>query len=154
MIDKKGCRELGSELKLSNNRICKLSGSACFCYSADYSITGEQCPHAPLPLLKRTKVEDEIAADLGRAMGINDPINHPTHYTSHPSGVEVIQITEHENFCIGNAIKYLMRHNLKGAPVQDLKKAIFYIDREIQRLEKLNKSCKTNQLLKSIKPDK
>ena len=36
-------------------------------------------------------------------------VNHPVHYTNHPSGVEVIQITEHMNFCLGNAIKYLMR---------------------------------------------
>ena len=32
-----------------------------------------------------------------------DSVNHPGHYTSHPSGVECIQVTEHMNFCIGNA---------------------------------------------------
>lgn len=35
-----------------------------------------------------------------------DMVNHPPHYKKHPSGVEVIQITEHLNFCLGNAVKY------------------------------------------------
>lgn len=65
-----------------------------------------------------------------------DNVNHPEHYTSHASGVECIAITEHMNFCIGNAVKYLWRAGLKGAAVEDLKKARWYIDREIQRLGK------------------
>jgi len=64
---------------------------------------------------------------------MTDMINHPPHYASHPSGVECIQITEHMGFCIGNAIKYLWRAGLKGDAIQDLEKARFYIDREIQR---------------------
>ena len=64
-----------------------------------------------------------------------DPINRPLHYNQHPSGIEPIEITEHENFCIGNAIKYLMRHRYKGETLQDLQKARYYIDREINRLE-------------------
>ncbi|MFD0384476.1 DUF3310 domain-containing protein [Streptomyces stramineus] len=36
-------------------------------------------------------------------------VDHPAHYTSHPSGVECIEITQHFNFPIGNAIKYLWR---------------------------------------------
>lgn len=62
-----------------------------------------------------------------------DPVSRPMHYASHPSGVECIQVTEHMNFCIGNAIKYLWRAGLKGDAIQDLEKARFYIDREIQR---------------------
>ena len=68
---------------------------------------------------------------------IGDPVNHPSHYTSHPSGVEVIQITEHMNFCLGNAIKYILRADHKGNQIQDLKKAAWYINREIDRLESL-----------------
>jgi hypothetical protein len=64
-----------------------------------------------------------------------DPVNHPLHYTAHPSGVECIRITEHHNFCIGNAIKYLWRAGQKGDAVQDLRKAIWYIEREINRLQ-------------------
>ena len=65
----------------------------------------------------------------------NDPVNHPAHYTSHPSGVECIEVTRHMNFNIGNAIKYLWRHGAKGNPIEDLKKAAFYINDEIKRLE-------------------
>ena len=65
---------------------------------------------------------------------MNDPVNHPKHYTEHPSGVECIEITEHMNFCVGNAIKYLWRAGLKGEQVEDLRKARWYIDREIARL--------------------
>ena len=67
---------------------------------------------------------------------MSDPVNHPPHYTSHPSGVECIQVTEQFNFCIGNAIKYLWRAGLKGEAVGDLRKAAWYINRKISRLER------------------
>ncbi len=63
----------------------------------------------------------------------NDPVNHPAHYTSLPSGIEVIQITEHLNFCLGNAVKYILRADYKGNDIQDLEKAIWYLKREINR---------------------
>ena len=65
---------------------------------------------------------------------MNDPVNHPKHYTEHPSGVECIEITEYMNFCVGNAIKYLWRAGLKGEQIEDLRKARWYIDREIARI--------------------
>jgi hypothetical protein len=65
-----------------------------------------------------------------------DPINRPAHYTSHPSGIECIEITEHMNFNTGNAIKYLWRAGLKGTKLEDLKKAAWYVAREIERIEK------------------
>ncbi len=65
---------------------------------------------------------------------MNDPVNHPKHYTAHPSGVECIEVTEHMNFCVGNAIKYLWRSGLKGEQIEDLRKARWYIDREIARI--------------------
>lgn len=68
---------------------------------------------------------------------MTDPIN-PPHYQKHPSGIECIEITEHFNCCLGNAIKYIWRAGLKGDSVQDLKKARWYIAREIKRLKKLN----------------
>lgn len=64
---------------------------------------------------------------------MSDNVNHPHHYNWHPSGVEVIQITEHLNFCLGNAIKYILRCDHKGRPLEDLEKARWYIDREIAR---------------------
>jgi hypothetical protein len=70
--------------------------------------------------------------------GAVDMVNHPPHYTSHPSGVECIQVTEHYGFCIGSAIKYLWRAGLKGDAVEDLKKAVWYINREITKREQPN----------------
>lgn len=65
---------------------------------------------------------------------VNDLVNHPKHYTDHPSGVECIQITEHMSFNLGNAMKYIWRADLKhDTPIQDLEKAIWYINREIKR---------------------
>ena len=67
----------------------------------------------------------------------HDPVNHPSHYTQHPSGVECITVVEHMTFNVGNAIKYCWRAGLKGngsAHVEDLKKARWYLDREIARL--------------------
>lgn len=72
-------------------------------------------------------------ARLERA-SMNDNVNHPKHYNSHPSGVECIEITEHMNFCLGNAVKYIWRASLKGKEIEDLRKARWYIDREISRI--------------------
>ena len=65
----------------------------------------------------------------------NDPVSHPSHYTSHPSGVECLTITRHMNFNLGNAMKYIWRAGLKQDSVEDLKKAVFYINDEIKRQE-------------------
>lgn len=66
---------------------------------------------------------------------MTDLINHPPHYSSHPSGVECIQITEHMGFNLGNALKYIWRSDLKGYALDDLRKAIWYIEREIAKRE-------------------
>jgi hypothetical protein len=65
----------------------------------------------------------------------HDPVNRPKHYTSHPSGIEVIDITEHMNFCLGNVVKYVLRAEHKGNTLEDLKKARWYLNREIDRRE-------------------
>jgi hypothetical protein len=72
---------------------------------------------------------------------VMDQVNHPPHYTADPSGVECIQITRHRNFNIGNAIKYLWRAGLKdeNTTVQDLEKAVWYIQDEINRLKEMGK---------------
>lgn len=84
---------------------------------------------------------------------MEDSVNSPKHYNSHPSGVECIIITEHMSFNVGNAIKYLWRAGMKISPspamnarevverakekhVEDLRKASWYIEREITRLGK------------------
>lgn len=63
----------------------------------------------------------------------HDPVNHPLHYTSHPSGIECIQVAEHYGFNIGNCIKYLWRAGLKDDEIQDLEKAAWYLNREIEK---------------------
>ena len=67
---------------------------------------------------------------------MNDVVNSPPHYTEHPSGIECIQVTEHMGFNLGNAIKYIWRCDLKKDAIEDLKKAKWYIDREIQKRTK------------------
>lgn len=72
-----------------------------------------------------------------------DNVNHPSHYENGPTcpscgaTIECIVVTEQYNFTIGNAIKYLWRAGKKDQAkhVEDLKKAIWYINREIERLE-------------------
>jgi hypothetical protein len=66
---------------------------------------------------------------------MTDLVNHPPHYTSHKSGVECIQITEHMDFLMGNAMKYLWRADLKNG-LEDLRKAAWYIQREIEKRER------------------
>jgi hypothetical protein len=63
-----------------------------------------------------------------------DPVSKPAHYNQHPSGIETIQVTEHMGFCLGNVIKYVWRADLKNG-LEDLKKARWYLDREIAKRE-------------------
>lgn len=63
----------------------------------------------------------------------NDPVNHPKHYTSHPSGIECIKITRHMGFNLGNALKYIWRADEKGNAIQDLLKARWYINDELDK---------------------
>ena len=78
-----------------------------------------------------------------RAEAPFDPINRPKHYNSHPSGVECITVAEHHNFNIGNVLKYIWRAGLKHevevdnreAALVDLRKANWYLEREIARIE-------------------
>jgi hypothetical protein len=82
--------------------------------------------------------------DLDEAIvrALHDPVNHPRHYTSHPSGVECISITRHMCFNLGNVIKYLWRADMKGASIEDLKKAAWYLNDEIKMREQLTLSEK------------
>ena len=64
-----------------------------------------------------------------------DLINHPPQYTEHPSGIECIEVTRHMGFNLGNAVKYIWRCDLKGDSINDLKKAMWYIQDEINKRE-------------------
>lgn len=64
---------------------------------------------------------------------VEDVVNCPKHYTSFTLAAEPILICEHLNFCLGNAVKYILRAGLKGSPekeLEDYKKAEYYIVRE------------------------
>jgi hypothetical protein len=62
-----------------------------------------------------------------------EAVDHPPHYNGHPSGVECIDVVEHMSFNLGNAVKYVWRADLKGDAIEDLRKARWYLDREIAR---------------------
>lgn len=64
-----------------------------------------------------------------------DSVNHPRHYTAHPSGIECIEITRHMGFNLGNAFKYIWRADLKhdDGGLEDLEKSIWYIRDEITK---------------------
>jgi len=69
---------------------------------------------------------------------MNDPVNHPSHYTD--GNIEVIDFIEDKKFgyCLGNAIKYISRAGKKNpdTEIEDLQKAVWYINRRISEIEK------------------
>jgi len=81
----------------------------------------------PIPFAGWVQYSDDTV------MKKEDLVNHPKHYTSHPSGVECIQVTEHMGFNLGNAMKYIWRADEKGNAIEDLRKAAWYINREIAK---------------------
>lgn len=89
------------------------------------------------PALAQESIEKLTAAlSVKRNIEVaHDPVNHPKHYTDHPSGIECIQITEHMGFNLGNAVKYIWRCDLKKDAIEDLKKAVWYVQREIAKRE-------------------
>ena len=64
----------------------------------------------------------------------SDNVNHPPHYNQVPS-IECIDVVRHFNFARGNAIKYIWRAGAKGNEIEDLQKAIWYLQDEIKRLQ-------------------
>ena len=84
--------------------------------------------------LKMKKLKQKPAVDL---------VNHPPHYTSSlakcsncQKGIECIDVVRHLNFNLGNALKYIWRADLKKNPIEDLQKAIFYLNDEVKRRDK------------------
>lgn len=65
----------------------------------------------------------------------SDAVNHPTHY--HPDTIEAIEVIEAWNlgFNLGNVIKYIARCEHKENKRQDLEKALFYLTREVEKLD-------------------
>jgi hypothetical protein len=72
----------------------------------------------------------------------HDPVNHPAHYNQHPSGVECVTIASGFDYCLGNCVKYLWRAGLKADdPLEDLRKAAWYLDYRIKQLEEKRGQC-------------
>lgn len=90
---------------------------------------------------KKDKVIKEKIERFEKTLPLYDPINHPSHYNS--GTIEVLdyiidKIADPKSYCIGNVLKYVSRYDLKGTPVQDLKKAIFYLNKTVELIEKEN----------------
>lgn len=68
---------------------------------------------------------------------MTEAVNHPPHYGGADNPYEAIKVIEawQLGFCLGNTVKYLSRAGKKGDALEDLKKARWYLDREIQRRE-------------------
>ena len=92
-------------------------------------------PFSDLPAFNFGAIDDFVESNVEQ-----DNVNQPSHYCSHPSGIECIEITRHHDFAIGNAIKYLWRAGLKDSAneIQDLEKASWYIQDKINQLKKIN----------------
>jgi hypothetical protein len=67
----------------------------------------------------------------GTIMIDDDIVNHPNHYKQVPN-IEAIDVVSHFNFCMGSAIKYIWRADHKGDPITDLRKSIWFLNREIE----------------------
>lgn len=126
--------------RIGVNRIDELHGRA---DAAGFCVTGFYGGHVWLQRTGEPSSLTQCFADIDYAIAFlktqtadASPVDHPKHYNSHPSGVECIDVVEWMSFNVGNAIKYIWRHRDKGQPIEDLRKAVWYINREIQRMEK------------------
>ena len=97
-----------------------------------YRLTGTQ---AMLAAKMGVPIED-YAKEHGEVVGVQpDPVNHPAHYTS--GGIETIDFIEAKKlgYNLGNVVKYITRSGLKGNQLEDLRKAQWYLSREIATLK-------------------
>lgn len=69
---------------------------------------------------------------------MSESINHPAHYGGASNPYEAIKFIEawELGFCLGNTLKYISRAGKKGVALEDLKKAAWYLNREIENREK------------------
>lgn len=104
---------------------------------------GGWCPNAGKPPEEWEVLPKDYLAPAGRypiadratIARAREMVDHPAHYNAHPSGVECIDIIEHMTFNVGAAVKHLWRAGLKGSALEDLRKAAWYLQREIKRLD-------------------
>lgn len=92
----------------------------------------------PYAIYDKSKYKYELEDDSIKIVENSDNVSHPSHYANGWSnGAEVIDLTEHLSFCAGNVVKYVCRAGRKDPDkyVEDLEKARWYLDREIERVE-------------------
>lgn len=80
---------------------------------------------------------------------MSDAVNHPNHYTCYEH--EVIELSSQFDFCMGNVVKYILRADHKGRKLEDLKKALWYLDYENAMVEKLSLTDAQLELAKTYK---
>ena len=131
--------------------IREVSCSACrpILANHNHAMTGVITPEKPI-LNQKENVKLKVYMIMNEQKA--DSVNHPKHYTwlKELCGIEVIDITRHMNFCCGNALKYILRAGHKKdasltdteKQIEDLNKAIWYIQDEIKRITEFNNTTK------------
>ena len=114
----------------ANKKLAEIAGKNLTRYGVAWEVVAKACAKMSVEQIEQLAVG--VDALLSEA---HDAVNHPKHYTSHPSGVECIEVVRHFPFNLGNVIKYLWRAPLKGATLEDLKKARWYLDDAIRQAE-------------------
>ena len=113
-------------------------------YEFDYTVTATGVAATPgksIPYLAPIGSQEREPSPPEPVKSQDDPVNAPSHYTQH--GIETIDAIEgsmseecFKGFLMGNVIKYVTRYEHKGKPVEDLNKAIYYLTRLRDTVEK------------------
>jgi hypothetical protein len=125
----------GSNIKLSDNEKAKFSCPSCA--EKHHEMTKKHyLGHAMEVFKNRASLNPDLKAAYEKEKTVYEAVNHPNHYQS-DCGLEAIDVIEafNLNFCLGNAVKYILRAGNKGWKREDLEKAIWYIEREIDNVE-------------------
>lgn len=97
------------------------------------------CPSCKPATHARTALQHPVGAGIKKLtsdLPKKEAVKHPTHYGKHPSGIECIDVVQHMSFNLGNAVKYIWRADLKNDAIEDMKKAIQYLEFEIAKRTK------------------
>lgn len=150
--------KVGQEFFADNFKLMVVEGQGC---KGCFFYNGESCQTESSLMCIREYRKDKkdvifVKSNLPEVSDLPAPkeqqkedfVNHPKHYTSHPSGIECIDVIEHMTLCTGNAVKYPWRAGQKHEKgmtdrekqIEDLKKSDWYIQREIKRLEKMEEA--------------
>lgn len=107
-------------------------------------------------LVWKRNVNDVVNDAMDTAINTMDAIHHPKHYTSDDCGVEAIEVTSLLPACISNAVKYVWRCGKKDEDLQELKKALWYINYSIDNdlpsfVDELSDSLEFQSLVEKVK---